>query len=149
VHLAFNHAPVMFLPIAIAMLIVAMRRHSVDLKNASLMVLVVTAIITPAVYLTGEPAEHVIENLPAVSLSAIEEHEESAMASTVVAIVAGVVAAAVLGAGRGWWDAPAWMLQTALVVAILAAGLMARTAWLGGHVSHPEIRGGLTSAGEP
>jgi hypothetical protein len=146
VHLAFNHLPVWLLPIAVVMLIVAAARHRVELMNAALLLLAIAAIVAPAVYLTGQPAEDAISALPDVSRPAIEEHRASARVSTVLAVVAGVLAGGLLAAGRGWWDMPPWSLKTTIGVAILAAALMAWTAWLGGRVSHPELRGQPGSA---
>jgi hypothetical protein len=140
VHLAFNHLPVWLLPVAAAMLVIATARRLTVLMNAALVLLVITGLVAPVVYLTGEPAERTVNAQPNVSLTAIEEHQESARVSTVLAIVAGVFAAGLLAAGRGWWDMPPWSLKTAIAVAILATATMAWTAWLGGRVSHPELR---------
>src|SRR5262249_3054892 len=123
------------------MLMSGMIRRSQELTNAALILLIVTAAATPAVYFSGDPAEEVVGNFPSVSRAAIEAHEDSAQISGVVTVVVGFLAAAAFGAIRGWWQGPPLALKATLLVALLAAGLMAWTSWLGGHVSHPELRG--------
>ena len=141
VHLAVNHLPVILVPVSIAMLTAAWAKKSAELRKAGLTWLVVAAVAGGAAYLTGEPAEKVIEDLPAVSKAAIEEHEEAALLAAVATGAAGFLALGALVIGRGPAPTPGWILATTFVVALVAAGLMVRTANLGGRISHPEIRG--------
>ena len=141
VHLAVNHLPVVLVPVSIAMLTAAWAKKSAELRRAGLVWLVVAAVAGGAAFLTGEPAEHVIENLPGVSKPAIEEHEEAALLAAVATGTAGVLALGVLVIGRGPVPPPSWILATTFVVALVAAVLMVQTANLGGRISHPEIRG--------
>ena len=149
VHLAVNHLPVILVPVAIAMLAAAWAKKSAELRKAGLAWLVVAAAAGGAAYLTGEPAEDVIEDLPAVSKAAIEEHEEAALLAAVATGAAGLIALGALVIGRGPAPAPAWILAMTFVVALVAAGLMVRTANLGGRISHPEIRGPAATALRP
>jgi hypothetical protein len=141
VHLAVNHLPVILVPVSIAMLTAAWAKSSAELRKAGLTWLVVAAVAGGAAYLTGEPAEDVVEDLPAVSKAAIEEHEEAALLAAVATGTAGLIALGALVIGRGPAPAPGWILATTFVVALVAAGLMLWTANLGGRISHPEIRG--------
>ena len=141
IHLTVNHLPVVLVPVAITMLSAAWLRNSAELRKAGLMWLVVAAVAGGGAYLTGEPAEGVIEDLPGVSKPAIEDHEEAAMLAAVATGAAGVLALGVLVIGRGPLPAPGWMLAMTFMVALVAAALMVSTANLGGRISHPEIRG--------
>jgi hypothetical protein len=49
---------------------------SEELKKMSLWVFVLVALVALPVYLTGEPAEEVVEHLPGVAESFIESYEE-------------------------------------------------------------------------
>lgn len=149
IHLAVNHLPVLLVPVAIAMLSAAWAKNSAELRKAGMAWLIVAAVTGGGAYLTGEPAEEVIEDLPGVSKPAIEEHEEAALLAAVATGVAGLLAIGSLVTGRGPHSAPAWMLATTFVVALLAAALMARAANLGGQISHPEIRGPAATAVRP
>jgi len=141
VHLAVNHLPVILVPVSIAMLAAAWAKSNTELRKAGLTWLVVAAVAGAAAYLTGEPAEDVVEDLPSVSKAAIEEHEEAALVAAVATGTAGLLALGALVIGRGPAPAPGWMLATTFVVALVAAALMVWTANLGGRISHPEIRG--------
>jgi hypothetical protein len=149
VHLAVNHLPVILVPVSIAMLTAAWAKKSAELRKAGLTWLVVAAVAGGAAYLTGEPAEDVIEDLPAVSKAAIEEHEEAALLAAVATGAAGLLALGALVIGRGPAPTPGWILATTFVVALVAAGLVVWTANLGGRISHPEIRGPSATTPQP
>jgi hypothetical protein len=51
-------------------------RKSEEIKKMCLWVFVLGAVVALPVYLTGEPAEEVVEHLPGVAESFIESHEE-------------------------------------------------------------------------
>jgi hypothetical protein len=48
------------------------------LKRISLGIFIIVALLAIPAYLTGEPTEELVENLPGVSKSSIEQHEEAA-----------------------------------------------------------------------
>lgn len=139
-HLLLNHVPVLGTLFGVALVLLAMRWRSRDLEAAALWVFLATAIAAVPVYLTGEPAEEVVESLPGVTEAAIEEHEEAALMSLWAVETLGLIALAGLILGRGGRTAPRVLRVATLVVAVAAAGLMAWTANLGGQVRHTEIR---------
>jgi uncharacterized membrane protein len=149
VHLAVNHLPVVLVPVAMAMLGAGWAMNHDELRKAGLVWLVVAAITGGGAYFTGEPAEGIVEDLPSVSKPAIEEHEDAAMLAAVATVTAGVLALGALVIGRGRTPVPGWLLVTTLVVGLVAAVLMVRTANLGGRISHPEIRGPSAFVPEP
>lgn len=144
VHLALNHVPVIVVPVSLALLAFAVVRKSADLTTASLGLLVIAAVLGGGVFLTGEPAEQVVGHLPGMSEQAIEAHEEAAEVAAIVTGIAGLLGLWLLIARRGGRHAPTWLLAATVVVALVAAGLLARAANLGGYIRHPEIAGGTT-----
>ena len=144
VHLAINHAPVILTPVAAAVLGAGWARKSVDLTRAGFVILAFAAATGAGAYFTGEPAEDVVKNLPAVSDSAIEEHEEAALFAAVATGLGGLLALGALVMRR----TPTWLLPAAFALALLATLILAQTANLGGRISHPEIRG-ATAAPSP
>jgi hypothetical protein len=64
--------------LGLALLGAALLRKSEELKKTSLGLLIIIALLTIPVYLTGEPAQEIVENLAGVDEASIEQHEEAA-----------------------------------------------------------------------
>ena len=140
IHLALNHVPVIGLLIVLLLLVIATLRRSTELTRASYGLLVLMAASAVVVYLTGEPAEELVENLPGFSEAIVEEHEEVALIATIGMGVLGLVALVGLIRFRAPRIAPAWYDRGVLLLALLMGGVMAWTANLGGQIRHSEIR---------
>ncbi|MBI3949328.1 MAG: hypothetical protein HY314_02575 [Acidobacteria bacterium] len=140
VHLILNHIPVIGSVVGLLLLIVATARRSSELKKVSLGVFVVIALIAIPVYLTGEPAEEVIEHLPGVAKPIIEEHEEMALISAITTVVLGVLALAGLFISRRSKEVPSWVITISLLLSTVSSGMMGWTANLGGQIRHTETR---------
>src|SRR5689334_19791194 len=106
VHLVINHLPVILAPVAAAVLGAGLARKSGDLIRAGLVVMALAAITAAGAYFTGEPAEDVVKNLPAVSDSMIDEHEDAALFGVVFTALGGLLAVAALLSNR----APVWLV---------------------------------------
>ncbi len=145
-HLMLNHFPVVGLVFALALLGWGALRKNPSLAKAGFAALVVVALLAIPAFLTGEPAEKVAEPLPGVSHPIIEQHEDVAKVALIVTLVAGVAALAGLWLARGKAVA-SWCSSSVLLVALVAAGLMAWAANLGGKVRHTEIRGSAPVVG--
>lgn len=139
-HLLLNHVPVIGAIFALLLLAFGILKKSDDLKKASFGAFAIAALIAIPVYLTGEPAEGLIENLPGVSESVIERHEYAALLALIAIGVVGTIALVGLVLFRGNRKIPAWFSYLSLILALTAGGLMAWTANLGGQVRHSEIR---------
>ena len=138
-HLLLNHIPVvgiLFALIAFATAIVL--RETVSIRFA-LAFTVALAIITGAVYLTGEPAEEAVERVAGVSESLIEAHEDAAKMATVAMSVLGALSLAALFA-FGNRRMPRWVGATGLAGTLLVSALLGWTANIGGQIRHTEIR---------
>ena len=139
-HLILNHFPVIGMIIVIALLSVAALRRSSELTKTSLGFLVVLGVTALVVFLTGEPAEEAIENLPGFSESITERHEEFALAATIGVGIIAAVAALFLGWLRKR-PAPRWVALSMLSLSLIGGGMMGYTALLGGQIRHTEVRG--------
>lgn len=139
-HLALNHLPVVGILFGAATLGFGVLFKKEAPHRVGLWLVVAAALLAIPAYLTGEPAEHVAEDLPGVSEAWIEPHEDAAAVALALALAAGVAAAPALllaHAKRPSASKAAWL---ALLLALAASGSMAYTASLGGKVRHTEIR---------
>jgi uncharacterized membrane protein len=138
VHLMLNHLPLFGAIAATIVLGAAAATRRPSLGRAGLAVLLATALVGAGVYFTGEPAEEVVEDLPGVSESFIETHEETALVATLVLGAGGLLALLGLIALRPG-PSPR-MVALAFLLSLAPLGAMAYTAYLGGQIRHSEIR---------
>ncbi len=139
-HLLLNHFPIIGTLIGSGLLLWGIIRKQNTIKITAALILAVMAIMAIPVYLTGEPAEESVENLPGISGSLIELHEEAA----VIAIwLMGITGLASLVALLFAWQkrkATGTVFILVLVLSVFAFGTMARTGYYGGQIRHTEIR---------
>jgi hypothetical protein len=140
IHLALNHVPVIGLPIALLVLAWALVRRSTELIRTSFGLLVLLAIVTILVQLTGGPAEDLVEGLPGVLESMIERHEEAAVIGTFGMTAVGLLALFGLWRSRAGRTLSRWVSAVVLVGGLLLAGYFVWVANLGGQIRHSEIR---------
>jgi len=139
-HLVLNHIPVLGTLFGIPFLVIGMIRHKRVLIISSYWVFFIVALLTIPTFLTGDPAEEVIERLPGVSRTLIHDHEEAADPTFVVMLVLGAVALIGLFAERFKEPVRKTTAAVVLILSLVAAGMTAWTANLGGDIRHPEIR---------
>lgn len=138
-HLLLNHLPVLGSLFSLCWLVYGLFCHERKITMAALVSLVIAAACSVPAYLTGEEAEHVVEPILGINKEAMESHEDMAEIAWWTLLMSGAMALGTLTAARKKTDFP-WILgwiNAALLV--LAFVLMARTAFLGGHIRHSEI----------
>lgn len=138
IHLMLNHVP-LFGTVAVTILfVVALVLRQQGVARAGLVVALLTAAVAVVVYLTGEPAEELVENLPGVSDAALEAHEGIALVATLVLGAFAIVALYGLFAFRH--GVSMRFTKVLLVLSLLPLAAIAYTAYLGGQIRHSEIR---------
>lgn len=147
IHLLLNHIPVLGTSFGIVLLIYAIVRKSDEAKRLSLLTFLLCGLITIPVFLTGEPAEGIIEKQIAVSEGVIDAHEDLAMVALVSVEILAVVSIVLLFIFRQANRYPAWSMIAVLLIAFITSGIMVRTANLGGQIHHTEITGTTADAG--
>ena len=146
-HLALNHFPIIGGIVASVLIVVALVRKERALLRAAMLAFLLVGVLAVPVYLTGEPAEEVVEDLAGVSHDAIEEHEEAAVWAFVSLGVAGALAFAGLVGFRGR-SLPRWYGPVLGVTGVGATLITLWTANLGGKVHHQELRSGFSPPAE-
>ncbi len=140
-HLVLNHFPVIGTMISIFVLLIGFLKRSDDIKKASALILILTALITIPVYLTGDKAQAKIEgNYEDVDEEFIEGHEEFALYSFIAMDIIGAVALGALIFFRKPKTLPNSLAVLLLIMLLIVNGMMGWTANLGGKIHHPEIR---------
>ena len=144
-HLMFNHVPVVGVMLLLPLLVWAVYRQSLELVRFALAAFVGIALAALAVYLTGEPAEEVVEHLPGVAGAAVEAHEGAALVSLGLAAILGVLGLVGLWRMRAVATVPGGLAWASLAGAVVVALSMAWTANLGGLIRHPEAARGYVA----
>lgn len=139
IHLMLNHLPVVGLPIVLFFLLWAVIRDNREMKQASLFFLVFLGVASIAVFLTGEPAEEVVEHLQGVSENLIESHEDLGKLALIATLITAASALySYLRELRGFRSQGG--VKLVLVFGLLATLALGATANLGGKIRHSEIR---------
>jgi uncharacterized membrane protein len=140
IHLAVNHVPVVGVVLALLAFVFGMLWKSEDVKRLGLLLFVVVGLASAPAYFSGQEAEEIVEELPGVEHDRIEEHEEAGRFAAIGGGALGLLGAILSWRFRPPRALPAWSLTTILLLALVVAGVMARTAMLGGEIRHEEIR---------
>jgi uncharacterized membrane protein len=147
-HLLLNHVPTVGSVVALGLLILALVRRDERLKHAGLEVLFAIALLTLPVYLSGVAAHQKLRDQPGVSDDAMRVHHDAALAGFTVTELAGFVAWIALWQSRRRGHAARGLVPAVTLLSIVALGLMARAATLGGEIRHPEIRADISAGAE-
>ena len=123
------------------MLIVAMIIKNTTLTITSYILIIIAGLAAIPVFLSGEGAEEAVENLPGVSESIIEKHEEVAKLGLISIAASGVLALAAIFSSR-WQSISRLFRIVVLMFSVISGALMIQTAHLGGQIRHSEIRTG-------
>lgn len=147
IHLMLNHVPVIGVGFGVLILVVGVIAQSKPVTRVGLGFLVFSAIVAIPVYLTGEPAEEIVEKLPGFSESITESHESAAGISLGTIIFSGLLAlvALLFTLFKGSLsERLSGILAVATILTSLVSGAsMIWTANLGGQIRHTEIRSGV------
>ncbi len=140
-HLMINHIPVIGIPGAILLFIYAFVKKSDEVKMATFVMIVLLAILTVGVYLSGQAAEDMVKKLPGVTEADIGRHEEVADLSLILIEGLGALALAGLFFMRRSGSIPKWLVSLVFILSLITAVVVGYTANLGGEIRHSEIRG--------
>jgi hypothetical protein len=140
VHLMINHFPVVGVFGAGALLVYSLARKSEEIKRVSFGLFVLLALITLAVFFTGQAAQDTVKKLPGVTEASIDRHEEMAEYALVFIETLGLAALAGLLFLRATGAVPKWIVVIVLLLSLVAAAVVGVTANLGGRIRHTEIR---------
>ncbi len=146
IHLMLNHLPVIGTPVALALLLWGLLRRSRDVQRAALGTVVILAMVSYPVFLTGEPAEAQLEYADWYQERLVHEHEERGEAALIAILLTGGIAVVALWQSRGKHPAAAGLGGITAAGLGLSAVLFGWTALAGGQIRHDEVRPGATAS---
>ena len=142
-HLLLNHFPIIGSIIGLFLLLGALLGSSEELKKAALVLLLVLALLSIPTYLSGNAAQSQIQDLPGVSASLIDAHQNAALLAYVCIEISGAIAWFGLWQLRRTSRTDRGVLWAALLFSAVTAVLMANAGNLGGQIRHSEILSGV------
>ena len=138
-HITLVHIPVVLAPLGAILLAWGLVRSSLPVARVALCITIAAAVIATPAFLLGEGAEELVEHLPGISETLIEEHEESAELSLWLTIAAGLSSLiAWVAVARGMMLERALLIIT-LLISTAASASLTYTSHRGGLIRHPEI----------
>ncbi len=144
IHLALNHLPIFATLFGAGLVALGLLKKEEGLRKVGLWFLVIAALSTVPVYLTGEPAEELVEHRAGVSEQVIHAHEEAAELALIVVGVLGAASLFALLWSKLGRPLPVASFPVLLAISLVTFGLFIRTAHLGGQIRHDEISSGQT-----
>lgn len=161
----------MGVPFGLVLLLLGVLTKNESIKRAALLAFVVLGVLTVPVYLTGKGGEDFVEHLAGVSETAIEAHERMGLISLAAVSVLALFSLFAFLKYQGLnlfkrraseesrpqngevtananSSLPGWVGLTALVLALLASGIVGYTGKLGGKIRHTEFYGGAQGGEE-
>ncbi len=148
-HLLLNHFPIIGTLLGVSVMAYGYITASDDVKKAALFTWAAMAVIAIPVFLTGEPAEESVENLPAVSEAMIEAHEEAAKWALWLMEALGALSLLTLAFFKMKPALSKTFVLVSMLLGLATFAAMARTGYLGGQIRHSEIRSGATALNAP
>jgi hypothetical protein len=140
-HLILNHVPVLGVPFCLVLLVIGIVQKNGQLMRLAHVLAVGVALVTIPVFLTGEPAEEIVEHLPGVAERLIEAHESAAETAMILTLVSGVLSLCKLLSFEFLKPAQRWVTLLVVLTLAASAGLLGYAANLGGQIRHTELRG--------
>ena len=140
-HLLLNHLPIVGTYLAVVVLIGGFVLKNSTVKNTGLALLIVAALVAIPAFLTGEPAEDILEAAGQANKNFIETHEETAEWGIWVCEIAGVIALVALFTSIRQMKISRTLTILAMVSAVFASAAWIKVGNSGGDIRHTEIRG--------
>jgi uncharacterized protein YacL len=139
-HLMINHAPVFGAVAVVGLAVWTKIKRGPALEQLNFIVMTLVGLVSIPAYLTGEPAEKVVEHLPDVTEALIERHEDFAMYGLILGIIIGVLG--LIGLYLNYKDKRAFdiLWKAEIVIGIIFMAMMFFVSNLGGQIRHTEIR---------
>lgn len=133
-HLVLVHIPIVLFPLVLVLLIISMLCRNDFLKRLSCYIMIFATAISIPAYLAGENAEDIVEKLPGVLESVIDEHSEAALYALWLSCVSAATALLTLFFSNRF----KWINSVLIVLSLLTTLTLFKVGYEGGKIRHPE-----------
>lgn len=144
-HLILNHIPILGSAFAVVLLGYGKFFKDNSITNAGLATIVLSALFSIPVFLSGEEAEHAVDGMLTISQANIETHEEQADIAFWTMLMSGAMALGTLLASRSAKQTSSILVWINFVFLLIVVVLMIRVGYSGGLIHHPEINASPSS----
>ncbi len=140
IHLMLNHFPLVGFFFSFLILAFGVFRKNESFVRVGLCLIMLSGLFAIGTYLTGEPAEKIIEHSAGFSEEIVEAHEEAAEFVIWLIVATSLLSATALYFSLFKKGIPKILNYGILALAGISIVATARTNNLGGKISHPELR---------
>lgn len=139
-HLITNHFPIIGVFFGLLVLVYGFNNKSKTSVLAAYWVFIIAAALGAVAYFSGHSAEHIVEDVPGILETAIEEHEESALITFIAMIVLAILS--IIGVMKKNFNFNSMKILAViiLIVATVSLAIATYTGLLGGNIRHSEVR---------
>jgi hypothetical protein len=137
-HLIMNHFPIVGTFFAAALMLYALIRKDRKIALAGLVMMAVSGLLIIPVFLSGEGAEEVAEQI-GLSHDVIHEHEEIAEFALWIVLLGAALSLVLIYFQTKAQELRAWIAGVGLLVSLGCFALMGQVGNTGGLIRHPEI----------
>ena len=145
-HMVFNHFPIIGTIFGIGILITGLISKNNALKNTAYVLFSIGAVFAFMSMNTGEGAEELVEDMPAVGKQIIHEHEEIAEKFAIIMYATGFFGLLSLFAAYKKHKFASAFSYITLLLALLAGVVAKSVGTSGGEIRHTEIRANFNAA---
>lgn len=139
-HILTNHFPIVGIIIGTLLLISGMILKNEGIRLSGLGTIIFASVMAIVADLTGDPAKDALRNLPGISESLINRHEDMASVSMFVMIPAGLLAALTIYSIIKKERSVNFLTIITLALALLSCAVMGYVGHTGGQIKHDEFR---------
>jgi len=139
-HLIVNHLPIVGLLIGLLVLVTGFILKKSEIKVTALGIFIFSALASVAAFYSGEGAEEIVEKVPGISETLINQHEESAELFFTAILILGVFSliTLILEIKKSKFSNYGFIL---VFLVTLVSGVLAKNVGTsGGEIRHTEIR---------
>ena len=139
-HLIVNHVSMFAILFGLLCLLWGSFRNSSELFLVATTLFLLAVVFSFIATETGEMAEDVVKQMPQVTKELIHEHEAAAKFAQISSIILSVVALAMLWVQKRKPHLFRIFQIITILLALWSSTVFIRTAYLGGYITHSEIR---------